>query len=50
MPIFHNVDKKFIHNLFNFMQVKEYNMNDIIYSENDESEYVYIIKKGKIEI
>lgn len=33
-----------------FFEMRKFMVNDIIFEENDESNYIYFIKSGEIEV
>ncbi|CAG9331801.1 CNBD2_16 [Blepharisma stoltei] len=50
MPMFKNWGKKAIGRLTYFFKDKSLVRNDILYKQGDESEYVYIVKQGTLEL
>lgn len=47
---FSKIPKKFLMALLHFIEIEEYQKDNIIYSENDIANKFYMIREGEIEI
>jgi CRP-like cAMP-binding protein len=50
MPLFRNLSKKDIETIVHDLRLKEYNRDDVIFRQGDESREVYFVLKGKVRI
>ena len=50
IPMFSDLDKKFHKELQDSIHVKRFTKNSIVFYEGDESDYLYILLEGKIQL
>ena len=50
IPMFSNLDKKFHKELKDSIHVKKFTKNSIVFYEGDESDYLYILLEGTIQL
>jgi len=50
IPMFSDLDKKFHKDLQDSIHIKRFTKNSIVFYEGDESDYLYILLEGKIQL